>query len=63
MAPFGMLCGAVAAAVTPFGNLLGPLGEPSELPWTPSDAGGRGCGVTLSFARKTSKFDEAFVKK
>ena len=41
MAPFGVLCGAVAAALTPFGSLLGPLGEPSELPWKPSDAGGR----------------------
>ena len=41
MASFGVLCGAVAAALTPFGSLLGPLGEPSELPWTPSDAGGR----------------------
>ena len=41
MAPFGMLCGAVAAALTPFGTLLGSLGEPSELLWTPSDAGGR----------------------
>ena len=40
MAPFGVLCGAVAAALRPFGTLLGPLGEPSELPWTPSDAGG-----------------------
>ena len=28
MAPFGMLCGAVAAALTPFGRLLGPLGTP-----------------------------------
>ena len=44
MAPFGVLCGAVAAALTPFGSLLGPLGEPSELPWTPSDAGGRVVG-------------------
>ena len=41
MAPFGVLCGAVGAALTPFGTLLGPLGEPSELPWTPSGAGGR----------------------
>ena len=24
MAPLGMLCGAVAAALTPFGSLLGP---------------------------------------
>ena len=44
MAPLGMLCGDVAAALTPFGTLLGPLGEPSELPWTPSDAGGRVAG-------------------
>ena len=44
MGPFGMLCGAVAAALTPFGNLLVPLGEPSELPWKPSDAGGRVVG-------------------
>ena len=41
MAPFGMICGAVAAALTPFGSLLGPLGEPSELAWTRSGAGGR----------------------
>ena len=27
MAPFGMLCRAVAAALTPFGSLLGPLGS------------------------------------
>ena len=44
MASFGVLCGAVAAALIPFGCLLGPLGEPSELPWTPSDAGGRVVG-------------------
>ena len=44
MASFGVLCGAVAAALTPFGSLLGPLGEPSELPWTPSGAGGRVVG-------------------
>ena len=41
MAPFGVLCGAVAAALTPFGSLLGPLGEPSELPWAARHAGGR----------------------
>ena len=40
MPPFAVLCGAVAAALTPFGTLLEPLGEPSELPWTPRDAGG-----------------------
>ena len=28
MAPFAVLCGAVAAALTPFGRLLGPLGTP-----------------------------------
>ena len=44
MAPFGMLCGAVAAALTPFGTLLEPLGEPLELSWTPRDAGGRVVG-------------------
>ena len=44
MSPFGLLCGAVAAALPPFRSLLGPLGEPSELPWTPSDAGGRVVG-------------------
>ena len=44
MAPFGVLCVAVAAALKPFGSLLGPLGEPLELPWTPSDAGGRVVG-------------------
>mgnify|MGYP005714624459 FL=1 len=44
MAPFGVLCGAVGAALTPFGSLLGSLGEPSELPWTPSGAGGRVVG-------------------
>ena len=44
MPPFGMLCGAVAVVLKPFGSLLGPLGEPSELPWTPNDAGGRVVG-------------------
>ena len=44
MPPFGVLCGAVAAALIPFGSLLRPLGEPSELPWTPRDAGGRVVG-------------------
>ena len=62
MASFGVLCGAVAAALTHFGSLLGPLGEPSELPWTPSGAGGRVVG-SPSFATKTSKLAEPFVKK
>ena len=44
MGPFGRLCGAVAAALTPFGSLLGALGQPSELPWTQIDAGGRVVG-------------------
>ena len=44
MAPFGALCGAVAAALKLFESLLGPLGKRSELPWTPSDAGGRVVG-------------------
>ena len=41
LGPLGVLCGAVAAALIPSGSLLGALGEPSELPWTPSDAGDR----------------------
>ena len=44
MALFRMLCGAVAAALRPVGSVLRPLGMPSELPWTPSDAGGRVVG-------------------
>ena len=56
MAPFGMLCGAVAAALTPFGSLLGPLGEPSELPWTPSDAGGRLVGSHQVLQQKQANY-------
>ena len=44
MAPLGVLCGAVAAALKPFGTLLGPLGKRSEFSWTPSDARGRVVG-------------------
>ena len=44
LGPLGVFCGAVAAALTPFGSLLAPLGKPSELPWAPSDAGGRVVG-------------------
>ena len=43
-APAPCLLEAVAAALKPFVSLLVPLGEPSELPWTPSDAGGRVVG-------------------
>ena len=63
MGPFGMLCGAVAAALTPFGTLLGPLGKHSELPWTPSDAGGRLVGSHQVLQQKTNKLAEAFVEK
>ena len=54
MAPFGMLCGAIAAALKPFGSLLGHLGEPSELPWTPGDAGSRVVGHT-KFCKKNKQ--------
>ena len=63
MAPFGVLCGAARAALTPFGSLLGPLGEPSELPWTPSGAGGRVVGSHQVLQQKQANLLKDSLKK
>ena len=58
----GRLCGAVAAALTSFGRLLGPLGEPSGLPWKPSDAGARLMGSHQVLQPKQANLPEHSAK-